>query len=270
MGTPVVLVDAFTTERFRGNPAGVCILDGPADDTWMASVAAELNAPETAFCHPEGELWRLRWFSPTVEVNLCGHATLATTYVLATDHGLDGTIRYATRSGVLAAQALDDGVVLDFPADPTRRTDTPDGLAATLGITDIDAVRRGREDLLVVLADEHTVRDLDPDIAALGTIDARAVIVTAMAGPSTDADIVSRVFAPSIGIAEDPVTGSSHCTLASYWAPRLQRDHLRCEQASPRGGELDVRRVGDRVELIGQAVISLRGELVDDETAAGD
>lgn len=262
MGTFVTVVDAFTDQPFRGNPAAVCILDGPADDAWMRCVAAEMNLAATAFCHPDDDLWAIRWFSPTAELELCGHATLATTHVLATDHGVDGPVRYTTRSGLLAAQAFPDGIVLDFPADSTRRADPPAGMLAALGLPDDTPVRKGRTDYLVAVATEATVRALDPTFALLRRVDCRGVIVTAPADADTDADVVSRFFAPAVGIDEDSVTGSAHCTLAPYWFARLEQDRLRCHQASARGGDLEVARVGDRVELSGRAVTTLRGEIV--------
>lgn len=262
MGIFVTVVDAFTDRPFRGNPAAVCVLDEPADDAWMQMVAAEMNLSETAFCVPEGDLWRLRWFTPIVEVDLCGHATLATTHVLTTDHGIEGTIRYTTRSGLLASQWFDDGIVLDFPADTTRRTDAPTGLLAALGVPDTTPVRRGRTDYLVDLESETAVRAVRPNFALLRRVDCRAVIVTAPGAPDAEHDVVSRVFGPAVGVDEDPVTGSAHTTLAPYWSARLERERLRYHQASARGGELEVTMVGDRVEIVGQAVTTLRAELV--------
>jgi PhzF family phenazine biosynthesis protein len=262
MGTSVVVVDAFTDQPFRGNSAAVCILDTPAEEDWMRHVAGEMNLSETAFCHPENELWRLRWFTPLTEVDLCGHATIATTHVLTTDHGLEGTIRYATRSGILAAQAFDDGIIADFPADSTRRADAPDGLLAALGLPGDVPVRRGRTDYLVALESEAALRRLSPNFGLLRRVECRGVIVTAPADEDADYDIVSRFFAPGAGIDEDPVTGSAHCTLAPYWSARLDRDRMRYHQASARGGDLEVARVGERVEIRGQAVTVMRGELL--------
>lgn len=262
MGTFVTVVDAFTDRPFRGNPAAVCILDEPADDEWMQHVAREMNLSETAFCSPDDDLWHLRWFTPLVEVDLCGHATLATTHVLALDHGIEGTIRYTTRSGLLAAETLEDGIVLDFPADPTKRAEPPQGLLAALGVPEETPVRKGRTDFLVALEDEDAVRAIRPTFSLLKRVECRGVSVSAPADPDADYDIVSRFFAPAVGVDEDPVTGSAHCTLASYWSPRLQQDRLRYHQASARGGELEVTRVGDRVELFGRAVTTLRGEIL--------
>ena len=262
MGTFVTVVDAFTDRPFRGNPAAVCILDEPADDDWMQDVAREMNLSETAFCSPDEDVWHLRWFTPLVEVDLCGHATLATTHVLSVDHGIEGPIRYTTRSGILAAQALPDGIVLDFPADPTAKAEAPTGLLAALGVPDETPVRKGRTDYLVALEDEAAVRAIRPTFSLLKRVECRGVSVTARADAGADYDVVSRFFAPAVGIDEDPVTGSAHCTLASFWSARLEQDRLRYHQASARGGELEVTRVGDRVELVGQAVITLRGEIM--------
>jgi PhzF family phenazine biosynthesis protein len=263
MGTFVSVVDAFTDRPFRGKPAAVCILEEPADPDWMQQVAAEMNMSETAFCVPEDDLWDLRWFTPRVEVDLCGHATLATTHVLATDHGVEGTIHYTTRSGLLAAQALDDGIVLDFPADPNTVVEPPRGLLAALGLPDELPLRRGRTDYLVPLASEAAVRSVKPTFSLLRLVDCRGVIVTAPADEGADYDVVSRFFAPAVGVDEDPVTGSAHTTLAPYWSGQLGRDRLRYHQASARGGELEVGIVGDRVEIFGQAVTTMRGELAD-------
>lgn len=262
MSTSVVVVDAFTDRPFRGNPAAVCVLDGPAPEPWMRSVAAETGLAATAFCHPEGELWRLRWFNPTTELDLCGHATLATTHVLAGEHHVTGTIRYTTRSGVLAARALEPGIVIDLPADPSRRADAPLGLLAALGLPGDVPVRRGRTDFLVALDSETAVRASDPNFSLLRRVECRGVILTAPADPGSDVDVVSRFFAPGAGIDEDPVTGSAHCTLVPYWSARLQRDRVRYHQASARGGELEAVRVGERVQIEGAAVTIMRGELL--------
>jgi len=262
MGIFVTTVDAFTDRPFRGNPAAVCILDSAADDAWMQDVAMEMNLSETAFCFADDDIWNLRWFTPQVEVDLCGHATLATTHVLTTDHGVTGTIRYSTRSGLLAAQALPDGIVLDFPADSTLKADAPAGLLAALGVADGTAVRRGRTDYLIALESEAEVRALRPTFGLLRRVECRGVMVTAPADEGNDYDIVSRFFAPAAGVNEDPVTGSAHTTLAPYWSARLQRERLRYHQASARGGDLEVAMAGDRVEIFGQAVTTMRGELL--------
>ncbi|MFT5204061.1 MAG: PhzF family phenazine biosynthesis protein [Candidatus Aldehydirespiratoraceae bacterium] len=258
----VSTVDAFTDQPFSGNPAAVCVLDGPADETWMQQVAMEMNLSETAFVYPDGDLWNLRWFTPTVEVDLCGHATLAATHVLATQFDQTGTIRYTTRSGILAAQALDDVIILDFPADPSRRADAPQGLLAALGVPEGTPVRQGRSNYLIAIETEKEVRNLTPVFNLLRRVTTNGVIVTAPADADRVYDVASRFFHPGIGIDEDPVTGAAHCTLSSYWSARLERDRLRYVQVSARGGELEVARVGERVEITGQAVTTMRGEIL--------
>jgi PhzF family phenazine biosynthesis protein len=259
------VVDAFTDRPFRGNPAGVCVPDAEhADDVaWMQSVAAELNHSETAFVVPSrnGEAdFALRWFTPVTEVDLCGHATLATAHVLFSRGVVTSSrIRFATRSGILTATLGSEGVVLDFPALPPRDVPVPAELGLALGVEPV-AVAAGGDDLLVEVASPAAVRAVDPDSAALATLPYRAVIVTAAGGER--ADFVSRVFAPSVGIAEDPVTGSAHCVLGPYWAPRLDRRRMTGVQLSARGGTVGVELHGDRVLLSGQAVVTLDGELV--------
>ena len=249
MPTDLVVVDAFTDRPFAGNPAAVCLLDRPAPERWMQQVADEMHLSETAFAvrRPDGD-HDLRWFTPTVEVDLCGHATLATASVL-------GGGRFHTRSGVLTCTIDADGrVTMDFPADPPEPRPAPDGLleAVGLGGDRVEAVLAGRTDLVVVTADAADVRGLDPDQTRLAAVDCRGVIVTA-AGDLPGVDCVSRFFAVRSGIAEDPVTGSAHCTLAPYWAARTGRTRLVGVQASPRGGTVAMRLEGDRVLLAGHA-----------------
>jgi PhzF family phenazine biosynthesis protein len=257
MPTPLTIVDAFTSVPFRGNPAAVCLLDEPADEGWMRDVAREMNLSETAFCHPDGTAdepapLRLRWLTPTIEIDLCGHATLATAHVLATERDAVGPIRFTTRSGMLTATVTDVGTELDFPADPTTEIAAPDGLLAALGVGGA-TVHLGSGFHLVEVADADTVRTLDPDIGALSRIESRGMIVTA-AGPGDGGpDVVSRVFAPWSGIDEDPVTGSAHCMVAPHWASRLGTT-LHCHQASARGGDMTTILAGDRVRLVGHAV----------------
>lgn len=246
----LTIVDAFTDRPFAGNPAAIAILDAYPPDPVMQAISAEMNLSETAFCVPGAEPGEheLRWFTPVAEVDLCGHATLATAHVL------DAAARFATRSGVLATTPGADGwIELDFPADPPAPADPPPGLEAVLGGVSPAAVRAGRDDWLVELADVRAVRALEPDLSALVALGRRGLIVTA-AGEGDSIDVVSRCFYPAYGIAEDPVTGSAHCTLAPYWAERLGRDELVCEQASRRGGIVRTRLAGDRVVLAGQAV----------------
>lgn len=250
------IVDAFAAAPFQGNPAGVVLLDAPRDDAWMQSVAAELRHSETAFVGPADEhgVRPLRWFTPVTEVDLCGHATLATAHALGTD------CRFATRSGLLTCTRRDDGwIEMDFPADPPVPIAPTPELLDALGPVPVTAVARGVSDVLVELASAQQVRDLSPDLAALARVPARGVIVTAAAGGSPD--IVSRCFYPGAGVPEDPVTGSAHCTLASWWSPRLGRAELTAEQASPRGGSLRTILRQDRVTLAGRAVTVVHGSL---------
>lgn len=254
-------VDAFASKPFEGNPAAVCLLDGPRPDEWMQHVAAEMNLSETAFPLAEGDGFRLRWFTPTAEVRLCGHATLATSHVLWSEGFLpeDRPARYETLSGRLTATRKGEFIELDFPARPVQPTEPPAGLAEALGVTP-RFVGCDVEDVLVLVDDEVQVRGLSPNIPGLACLGARGVMVTAPSARS-EYDFVSRFFAPGVGIDEDPVTGSAHCCLAPFWAGRLGRDELVGYQASERGGVVRVRLEGDRVKLAGRAVTVLRGEL---------
>jgi len=263
MPQSIVQVDAFAERPFTGNPAAVCVMPAPADEAWMRNVAMEMNLSETAFLHPEGDGWRLRWFTPAVEVALCGHATLASAHVLW-EHGVLGMedeARFHTRSGLLTCRRDGDLVWMDFPAKPEAPADAIDGLAEALGATPA-YVGRSHFDVLVEVATEAEVRALSPDFGALRGVQARGVIVTARAEGGAY-DFVSRFFAPSVGVDEDPVTGSAHCVLTPYWARKLGRDELTGYQASRRGGTVRVRSVGGRVHLGGRAVTILRGELAD-------
>lgn len=255
------VVDAFASRPFSGNPAAVCLTDGQRDDAWHQAVAAEMNLSETAFVQGEGDELQLRWFTPAVEADLCGHATLASAHVLWELGSHVAVLRFHTRSGLLTAERRGNEILLNFPADPPVATDEPAGLADALGCEPI-WTGRGRYDLIVEVADAGTVRGLTPDVTALGSIDVRGVIVTAAAdGKDRPADFVSRFFGPQVGIDEDPVTGSAHCTLACLWGDRLGRTELLGYQASARGGHVGVRLAGDRVVLAGRAVTVLRGEL---------
>ncbi|PXY30980.1 PhzF family phenazine biosynthesis protein [Prauserella muralis] len=246
------VVDAFTDSAFRGNPAGVVLLDTPAEAAWMQAVAAELRHSETAFVVTAEEPKPLRWFTPETEVDLCGHATLAAAHVLG------GEQAFGTRSGVLHCRAEDGRVAMDFPADPP--TPVAEDVAAALPGATVEHVLRGGTDLLAVLRDGGEVRALRPDLDAVAGLGARCLIVTAP-GDRAGIDVVSRVFAPAVGIPEDPVTGSAHCTLAPYWARRLGRDALTAEQASARGGIVHLRLDGERVTLSGGAVTVVDGTL---------
>ncbi|MED7929330.1 PhzF family phenazine biosynthesis protein [Nonomuraea sp. LP-02] len=247
-------VDAFTSTAFQGNPAAVCLLDSPVTDGWMQRVAIEMNLSETAFLHGDS----LRWFTPAVEVTLCGHATLATAHVLYSTGTATGPIQFRTASGTLTVNRLPSGgITMDFPAKEVTPVTLPTGLEKALGATPV-RVGISQLDLLVELESEETVRNLTPDITALGAVDARGVIVTAR---GTETDFVSRFFAPKVGVPEDPVTGSAHCALSPYWSARLGRASLVGAQLSKRGGIVHVTYAGDRVHLAGNAVTVLSGTL---------
>lgn len=255
-------VDAFTSEPFRGNPAAVCLLDGERDDAWMQSVAAEMNLSETAFLRPREDGFSLRWFTPAVEVALCGHATLASAHALWEEGILapDRQARFHTKSGLLTADRNGEWIELDFPATREERADPPPGLLESLGVPNPIYVGRNKFDYLVEVASEEVVRGLEPDHTQLRRIPARGVIVTSRAS-GQEADFVSRFFAPGSGIDEDPVTGSAHCCLTPYWSARLGKTEMTGFQASARGGLVRVRLDGGRVKLGGRAVTVLRGTL---------
>ncbi|MCB9886586.1 MAG: PhzF family phenazine biosynthesis protein [Planctomycetes bacterium] len=260
---PCFHVDAFAAAPFSGNPAAVCLLASPRPAKWMQSVAAEMNLSETAFVTPQKGGFGLRWFTPVAEVALCGHATLATAHVLWSEGlaPLRNALAFRTKSGVLSARHDGVAIELDFPARPARIGRGPAALAKALGQRPV-VVAKAADDLLVELASEKQVRALQPDLAALGRLKVRGVIVTA-AGDSRRHDFVSRFFGPAVGVPEDPVTGSAHCALAPYWGGRFGRTRMIGYQASARGGEVEVELVGDRVLLRGQAVTVVRGELLD-------
>jgi PhzF family phenazine biosynthesis protein len=263
MGQRIVTVDAFTAERFRGNPAAVCVLERPAQDAWMQDVAREMNLAETAFLVREGDAFRLRWFTPTVEVDLCGHATLASAHVLWEDALVapEDPVRFLTRSGELGAELEDGWVKLDFPATPPSPAEAPEGLLEALGLEWAITVGKSRFDWLVEVDTIERLRGIEPDFRALARIGGRGVIVTCVS-EVPQYQFVSRFFAPAAGVDEDPATGSSHCCLAPFWALRLGRPELVGYQASARGGEVRVAWRGDRVQLAGRAVTVMRGELV--------
>jgi PhzF family phenazine biosynthesis protein len=254
--------DAFADRPFAGNPAAVCVLSGPRDAEWMQLVAREMNLAETAFLLARSDGYDLRWFTPGVEVDLCGHATLASAHVLWEEERVPptATLRFHTRSGVLTADRRDGLIWLDFPATPAVASDPPAQLADTLGAA-VRWVGRSPFDWLVELESDAAVRGLDPDLSRLGRIEARGVIVTARAEDGRH-DFVSRFFAPAAGIPEDPVTGSAHCALAPFWAERLGRTELAGYQASERGGTVRTTLTGERVLLGGQAVTVMRGEVL--------
>ena len=270
MPTPLFQVDAFTSTPFAGNPAAVALLDGPADAAWMLSVAAEMNLAETAFLVRRSPgRYDLRWFSPTVEIDLCGHATLASAHVLWSEGRDDAELlSFDTRSGELRARRREPNqsgaqpsIELDFPANHATDCDLDPAVLAALGVSPVRTAATENGWILVEVATAAEVRDAAPDLPRLGAVTGHAAIVTAAGPGQPDADIVSRVFGPAVGIPEDPVTGSAHCVLATWWWERVGRDRIVAEQASARGGRLDVVLDGDRVRLQGTAVTTLRGEL---------
>ncbi|TFG45916.1 MAG: PhzF family phenazine biosynthesis protein [Gemmatimonadales bacterium] len=255
-------IDAFTNRPFAGNPAAVCLLEREMDAAWMQSVAAEMNLSETAFLLPRDDGFGLRWFTPEVEVELCGHATLASAHFLWSERHLEpkAVARFHTQSGLLTATQRDGWIELDFPATPATPGPAPAGMAAALGCAPV-AVAKSAYDYLVEVGQESEVRALEPDFRALRVVNARGVIVTAV-GNSGQYDFVSRFFGPAVGIDEDPVTGSAHCVLGPYWQERLGKSSFLAHQASARGGDVRVEVRGDRVLLGGQAVTVTRGELL--------
>jgi PhzF family phenazine biosynthesis protein len=267
MGIKISQVDAFTDRPFAGNPAAVCVLSEPVSERWMQDVAAEMNLSETAFVTPQGgSRFGLRWFTPRNEVDLCGHATLATSHMLWEEGFLpaDQSALFETRSGLLTARPGPGGIELDFPSNPVmEKLQDPAQLAELISAlgAPVQFVGRSCFDLLVDLGDADLVRGLRPDIRRLEQFKVRGVIVTGRSR-SPECDFVSRFFAPAVGIDEDPVCGSAHCCLGPYWAEKLGRSELVAHQVSCRGGIVKVRVEGPRVVLIGRAVTVLRGELV--------
>lgn len=266
--TALYQVNAFTAVPFAGNPAGVVLLDAPRPDDWMRHVSAELNLAETAFLRelPDGQR-ELRWFTPTVEVPLCGHATLATAHVLWETGAAapEETLGFSTQSGEVSARRDGDAIVLDFPAYELHDEELPPALRDLVGAPVRGAVLlddlAGDATWLVELRDEAAVRAYTADDRALLATGFGGLVLTARADAATGTDIVSRCFFPGAGISEDPVTGAAHCALAPYWAPRLGRAELSGHQASARGGVVGMRLAGDRVELRGQAVTVFTGAL---------
>jgi len=259
---PIFQVDAFTDQAFHGNPAAVCILSEPRHDRWMQDVAAEMNLSETAFLLKEDDGFRLRWFTPTVEVDLCGHATLASAHALWEGGYLKPgqKAHFSTRSGLLTAERKGEWIELNFPATPATPASLPDGVTEALGV-ETTYTGKNRFDYLLEVPSEQALRNIHPDYRALRALPVRGIIVTSRSA-SPAYDFVSRFFAPGAGIDEDPATGSAHCCLGPYWCERLHKDEFLAYQASKRGGVLRVRVAGERVFLGGKAVTILRGELL--------
>ncbi|GAB3537276.1 PhzF family phenazine biosynthesis protein [Pontibacter brevis] len=252
-------VDAFTDKVFHGNPAAVCVLHEWLEDKTMQQIAAENNLAETAFVVPQGSDYALRWFTPTVEVDLCGHATLAAAYVLFHfyDHP-SGTINFhSRRSGLLTVDREGEELTLDFPADVYQQVEAPQALASALGNAPAEAYK-GKTDYLLLYQTQKEIENLKPDLRELASVEARGVIVTA---PGDDVDFVSRFFAPQVGVDEDPVTGSAHTTLSPFWSQKLNKKVLRARQLSARQGDLKCEFMGNRVRITGKAVAYLSGEI---------
>jgi PhzF family phenazine biosynthesis protein len=262
MGIEIFQVDAFTGKPFSGNPAGVCILEEERDEDWMQKVAREMNLSETAFILKHRDGFALRWFTPRVEVELCGHATLASAHILW-ERGYVNPgerVRFYTCSGILDAVRKGDWIELDFPAEPEKPAKAPPELARALGVKP-KYVGKNRFDYLVEMESEETLQNLRPDFTLLGAVPTRGVIVTCLSS-TPEYDFVSRFFAPRAGVNEDPVTGSSHCCLGPFWSSRLNKTEFVAYQASPRGGVLKIRLKGNRVFLGGRGVTVLHGELL--------
>ncbi len=261
MSIKIYQVDAFSYKPFSGNPAAVCVLDEELSDNWMQNVAMEMNLSETAFLHKLNQGFNLRWFTPTTEVDLCGHATLASAHILWEDGYLqtDQLAEFHTRSGLLIASKNDDLIELDFPSEPQEESPIPPGLEESLGARAV-YVGRNRFDYLVKIDSEEVLRNLTPDFNLLKEVSARGIIVTA-ACESEEYDFVSRFFAPAAGIDEDPVTGSAHCCLAPFWQTKLGKKDMIAYQASNRGGIVHISQQNDRVILGGKALTVFRGEM---------
>jgi len=263
MPLPIVQIDAFAAKPFAGNPAAVCVLPAAREASWMQNVAREMNLSETAFLVPAADGFDLRWFTPVGEVDLCGHATLASAHALWDCGHLkpDQQARFHTRSGLLTADKRGDWIEMDFPVKAEETAAAPPGLTEALGVKP-QYVGRNKFDYIVEVESETTLRNLKPNFSLLSEVTARGVIVTALP-ESNGFDFLSRFFAPAVGINEDPVTGSAHCCLAPYWSKRLGKTELTAYQASARGGVVRLHLNGDRVLIGGQAVTVLRGELFD-------
>jgi PhzF family phenazine biosynthesis protein len=263
MEQEIFQVDAFTATPFTGNPAAVCILDVPAEGQWMQQVAAEMNLSETAFLVEREDGFDLRWFTPTVEVDLCGHATLASAHILWQTGRLrlDAEARFHTLSGLLTAKWRENVVELNFPVETVKPSAAPGRLLDALQVTP-RFVGKGRHSYLIEVEAEEIVRQLKPDFDLMTQVDAGGVMVTSVAD-TPGYDFVSRFFAPRMGINEDPVTGSAHCCLGPFWAARLGKIEMVAYQASSRGGVVGVRIAGDRAHLRGEAITVMRGKLAE-------
>lgn len=260
MKLSIYQVDAFASKAFAGNPAAVVPLDAWLPEATMRNIAAENNLSETAFFVKEGDRYHIRWFTPTVEVNLCGHATLATSHVIFNELKLEDAFIpfHSDRSGKLSVEKHGDKLVLDFPAYPLEKIEHSDELAKAAGIIPNEVFESQGNMVFLRVTNEKEVRELTPDFSALAQVGYDEVIVTA---PGDDCDFASRMFAPRIGIPEDPVTGAIHCTLVPYWAEELGKSELFARQVSARGGELFCELAGDRVKIGGNAVTYLKGEI---------
>ena len=261
MSLTIFQVDAFTTKPFAGNPAGVCVLSRPAEESWMQNVAREMNLSETAFLFREGDGFRLRWFTPAVEVDLCGHATLGSAQILFEKGYLDSqqTARFSTRSGWLCARQSNGWIELDFPAKPVSRPDHPAGIDEILGVKPV-YIGLSQFDLLIEVSTPEEVYSASPDFGKLKEVPVRGVIITSRS-EKPEFDFISRFFAPAVGVNEDPVTGSAHCVLTPYWSAKLGRTDLTAFQASQRGGILKLAMRKDRVLISGQAVTVIAGDI---------
>lgn len=264
MAVAIYQVDAFTKEAFSGNSAAVCLIKTAVTDEWMQKVAMEMNVSETAFVMKEKDGFRLRWFTPEKEVSLCGHATLASAHILWEEQLLEvnEVVKFYTKSGILTAVKFGQLIELNFPREDVKEVEAPENLQQAIGDgVKLNFVGQGKDDYLVEVESEEVLRSLTPNFELLKTIPSRGVIVTSRSSNS-DIDFVSRFFAPRLGVNEDPVTGSSHCSLAPYWKSRLSKNEFIAYQASKRGGKLHVRVENERVVLGGEAVTIMKGELL--------
>ncbi len=259
MKTKIYQIDAFTDKVFHGNPAAVCVLDEWPADEKMQQIAAENNLAETAFAIRKGDDFELRWFTPTTEVDLCGHATLATAFVLYKyfNYPLDKINFYSINSGILSVEKKGNELILDFPTDIYEETEIPHDLISALDKKPVEAFK-GKTDYLLIFATQKDIEEIKPDFNLLSGIKARGIIVSA---PGNETDFVSRFFAPEVGVNEDPVTGSAHTTLIPYWSKRFNKNVLTAKQLSKREGYLHCEYLGERVKISGQAVTYLIGEI---------